>query len=217
MWCATIVAEGSHSRQCPNPPKCSQCGKSGHLAKDCWSKDPSKRPSGTLKANQRQLPSLLLLPKGKEKAAEAKSKDVAKVSVEKLKRVRNPKSLKSLRSQKWSKRKWNPRPEGHGGQENHRSDWIRCWWPKRATATSSTETVTHHLSSTLQEFVGSVGIGDPKTCWLVDSGATCHIVSEKWVKHYTVSFEYQGPRPSLKGGRQRSACERGCRFGIQGR
>ena len=39
----------------------------------------------------------------------------------------------------------------------------------------------------------------PKTCWLVDSGATCHIVSEKWVKHYTVSFEYQGPRPSLKG------------------
>ena len=35
--------------------------------------------------------------------------------------------------------------------------------------------------------------------WLVDSGATCHIVSEKWVQHYTVSFEYQGPRPSLKG------------------
>ena len=47
--------------------------------------------------------------------------------------------------------------------------------------------------------VGSVGIGDPKTCWLVDSGATCHIVSEKWVKHYTVSFEYPGPSPSLKG------------------
>ena len=69
-----------------------------------------------------------------------------------------------------------------------------------ATGTSSTERpMTHHLSSTLQEFVGSVGIGDPKTCWLVDSGATCHIVPEKWVKHYTVSFEYQGPRPSLKG------------------
>ena len=45
----------------------------------------------------------------------------------------------------------------------------------------------------------SVEIGDPKTCWLVDSGATCHIVSEKWVKHYTVSFEYPGPSPSLKG------------------
>ena len=72
--------------------------------------------------------------------------------------------------------------------------------PKGATGTSSTErAVTHHLSSTLEGFVGSVGIGDPKTCWLVDSGATCHIVSEKWVKHYTVSFEYPGPSPSLKG------------------
>ena len=72
--------------------------------------------------------------------------------------------------------------------------------PKGATGTLSTERpVTHHVSSTLQEFVGSVGTGDPKTCWLVDSGATCHIVSEKWVKHHTVSFEYQGPRPSLKG------------------
>ena len=28
---------------------------------------------------------------------------------------------------------------------------------------------------------------------------TCHIVSEKWVKHYSVSFEYPGPSPSLKG------------------
>ena len=71
--------------------------------------------------------------------------------------------------------------------------------PKGARTSSTERPVTHHLSSTLQEFVGSVGIGDPKTCWLVDSGATCHIVSEKWVKHYTVSFQYQGPRPSLKG------------------
>ena len=38
-----------------------------------------------------------------------------------------------------------------------------------------------------------------RQCWLVDSEATCHIVSEKWVKHYTVSFEYPGRSPSLKG------------------
>ena len=38
--------------------------------------------------------------------------------------------------------------------------------PKGATGTSSTERpVTHHLSSTLEGFVGSVGIGDPKTGW----------------------------------------------------
>ena len=33
----------------------------------------------------------------------------------------------------------------------------------------------------------------------MDSGARCHIVSEKWVKHYRVSFEYPDPSPSLKG------------------
>ena len=34
-----------------------------------------------------------------------------------------------------------------------------------ATGTSSTERpVTHHLSSRLEGFVGSVGIADPKTC-----------------------------------------------------
>ena len=27
----------------------------------------------------------------------------------------------------------------------------------------------------------------------------CHIVFEKWVKHYRVSLEYPGPSPSLKG------------------
>ena len=29
--------------------------------------------------------------------------------------------------------------------------------------------------------------------------STCHIVSEKWVKHYQVSFEYPAPSPHLKG------------------
>ena len=89
---------------------------------------------------------------------------------------------------------------------------------KGPTGTSSTERpATHHLSSTLQEFVGSVGVGDPKTCWLVDSGATCHIVSEMWVKHYRVSFEYPGPSPSLKGAGDNDLPVKGvgCRSGIQ--
>ena len=45
--------------------------------------------------------------------------------------------------------------------------------PRGGTGTPGTERpVTHHLSSTREGFVGSVGIGDPKSCWLIDSGAT---------------------------------------------
>ena len=35
------------ARDCPQPVKCSHCGKSGHAAKDCWAKDPSKRPGAS--------------------------------------------------------------------------------------------------------------------------------------------------------------------------
>ena len=30
---------------CKGPPKCRHCGKTGHLATDCWQKDPSKKPA----------------------------------------------------------------------------------------------------------------------------------------------------------------------------
>ena len=67
-------------------------------------------------------------------------------------------------------------PEGHGGVKKATAvkTGSDAGGPKGATGTLSTERpVTHHLSSTLQEFVGSVGIGDPKTCWLVDSVPHC--------------------------------------------
>ena len=35
------------ARDCPQPVKCSHCGKSGHADKDCWAKDPSKRPGAS--------------------------------------------------------------------------------------------------------------------------------------------------------------------------
>lgn len=59
--------------------------------------------------------------------------------------------------------------------------------------------VIYYLSSILEGFVGSVGIGDFKICWLVDLGVICYIVFEKWVKYYIVSFEYFGLFLSLKG------------------
>ena len=40
---------------------------------------------------------------------------------------------------------------------------------------------------------------DLKTHWLVDSGATCHIVAEEWLKLYKVKHWYPGSAPILRG------------------
>ena len=170
--------------------KCSHCGKSGHAAKDCWAKDPSKRPGAS------STPKPVAKSKGSKGRGKGRGKGGKFREVEE-----GEEPCEAEESQE-------PEVEQEGG--NQAAMVVKSFavktesdagGPKGATGTSSTERpVTHHLSSTLEGFVGSVGIGDPKTCWLVDSGATCHIVSEKWVKHYTVSFEYPGPSPRKGAG-----------------
>ena len=189
---------GHIARECPQPVKCSHCGKSGHTAEDCWAKDPSKRPGGSA-----STPKPAAKPKAKSAAKSKGSKGRGKG------RGKGGKLREVDEGEEPYEAEESQEPEGEQEDGNQAAMVVKSFavktgsdagGPRGATGTSSTERpVAHHLSSTLQDFVGSVGIGDPKTCWLVDSGATCHIVSEKWVKHYTVSFEYPGPSPSLKG------------------
>ena len=32
----------------------------------------------------------------------------------------------------------------------------------------------------------SIGVGDPRRRWLVDSGATCSIIAERWLSNYKI-------------------------------
>ena len=56
------------------------------------------------------------------------------------------------------------------------------------------------MSLTLSSLLSTQGLGkDLKTHWLVDSGATCHIVAEEWLKLYKVKYWYPGSAPILRG------------------
>ena len=44
----------------------------------------------------------------------------------------------------------------------------------------------------------SIGVGDPRRRWLVDSGATCHIIAERWLSNYKIVYRYEFGIPVLK-------------------
>ena len=91
-----------------------------------------------------------------------------------------------------------------------------------AASSSSTERAvseSHRVDEiNLVEKFHSIGVGDPKRSWLVDSGATCHIISERWLSHYKVVYRYEVGIPVLKGAGDnvlptRGMVDLGCKVG----
>ena len=72
--CYNCGKKGHLAKDCKGPPKCKHSGKTGHLAKDCWQKDPSKKPAAATAKPK-------AAPKANRNAKSGKARGKAKVVV----------------------------------------------------------------------------------------------------------------------------------------
>ena len=218
--CFNCGKKGHLAENCPEPKKCSHCGKKGHVAKDCWEKYPDKKPKPKPKSQSSN-------PKGKgdkDKKFQSGGRGRGKGGKKAKGRGRGNK-FRTVDGEEEEEQdedyegedepegddEEHPEPEGEDpsgsvNQINQMTMCVRgkCGKPAPKTASSSsTERVvseSHRVDEiNLSEKFQSIGVGDPKRRWLVDSGATCHIISERWLSQYKVVYRYEVGIPVLKG------------------
>ena len=208
--CFNCGKKGHLAENCPEPKKCSHSGKKGHVAKDCWEKHPERKPAAKPKA------------KGQPTKPGGRGKGRGKGGRKTKGRGRGNK-FRNVEGQDEDEEQDDdyedegepegddeerPEPEGEdpSGSVNQINQMTMCVRGKPMTvaaSSSSTERVgseQHRVDEiNLSEKFQSIGVGDPKRRWLVDSGATCHIISERWLSHYKVVYKYEVGIPVLKG------------------
>ena len=215
--CFNCGKKGHLAENCPEPKKCSHCGKKGHVAKDCWEKHPVKKPKPKPKSQSSN-------PKGKgdkDKKQQSGGRGRGKGGRKAKGRGRGNK-FRTVDGEEEEEQdedyededepegddEEHPEPEGEdpSGSVNQINQMTMCVRGKpvpKTASSSSTERVVSESHSVdeinLSEKFQSIGVGDPKRRWLVDSGATCHIISERWLSHYKVVYRYEVGIPVLKG------------------
>ena len=187
--CFNCGDPGHMQSECPKPKRCKHCGKSGHVASDCWEKHPDKRPSKKDGADPVKKP---FPTKGKGKG-KGKSKGKGKGKRNKLRELEDGEE-------------WEAEEEGEDPEVDEDQDQVAMMVLARSTEStegvgaSTSEPVVHSVTHPLEYLLSTQGLGkDLKTHWLVDSGATCHIVAEEWLKLYKVKHWYPGSAPILRG------------------
>ena len=205
--CFNCGKKGHLAENCPEPKKCSHCGKKGHIAKDCSDKKP--------KAKGKAQPSK---PFGKDRKPTGRGTGKGKGGRRAKGRGKGNKFRGVDEEDDEDDQDYddyeeedqgddNPEPEADpsgGGSVNQIHEQMTMCVKKQNAGTSRTEeqpvTEAHRVDEiNLSEKFQSIGVGDPKRRWLVDSGATCHIISERWLSSYKVLYRYEVGIPVLKG------------------
>ena len=208
--CFNCGKKGHLAENCPEPKKCSHCGKKGHVAKDCWEKHPERKPAAKPKAKGQPTK-----PGGRGKGrGKGGRKTKGRGRGNKFRNVEGEDEDEEQdddyedEGEPEGDDEEHPEPEGEdpSGSVNQINQMTMCVRGKPMTvaaSSSSTERVgseQHRVDEiNLSEKFQSIGVGDPKRRWLVDSGATCHIISERWLSHYKVVYKYEVGIPVLKG------------------
>eukprot|EP00435_Cladocopium_sp_Y103_P027185 s4081_g6.t1 len=75
--CYNCGKKGHLAKDCRNPPRCKHCGKTRHLEKDCWEKNPSKKPKSTAAGpNAKAQPSPKAKGRGRGRGRSGKFREV---------------------------------------------------------------------------------------------------------------------------------------------
>ena len=206
--CFNCGKKGHLAENCPEPKKCSHCGKKGHVAKDCWEKHPDKKPMARPKAKAQPTK-----PGGRGKArGKGGRKTKGRGKGNKFRGVDGEEEQDDQEYddeyEEEDQGEDNPEPEADpsaGGSVKQIHEQITLCVKEGESGTSRNEqpvaeSESHRVDEiNLFEKFQSIGVGDPRRRWLVDSGATCHIIAERWLSNYKMVYRYEVGIPVLKG------------------
>ena len=202
--CYNCGKKGHLAENCPEPKKCSHCGKKGHLAKDCWEKHPERKPTAKPKAKAQPTK-----PGGRGKGrGKGGRKTKGRGKGNKFRGVDGEEEQDDQEYDDEDQGEDHPEPEADpsaGGSVKQIHEQITMCVKEEESGTSRNEgpvaeNESHRVDEiNLFEKFQSIGVGDPRRRWLVDSGATCHIIAERWLSNYKIVYRYEVGIPVLKG------------------